>query len=380
MNERDTEVIQGLLDKEGYKFTDDYRKADVILFNTCSVRRHAEDRVISLAGECFKRHSRARASKGAVPLIGILGCMAKNYGQEIFGMSEYVDFSAGPGDIDKVPGIIGKLLSDRKKVKRPFKGLPLFSRKVWETEGVERPEAIYRNSFHKDKRHAYVIISEGCSNFCAYCIVPYVRGPIRHRSHKNILKEVSQAIDDGITSITLLGQNVNSYRDANVDFIKLLSMVNAFKGLKQLNFMTSHPKDASLGLFKAIAALDKVEKSIHLPVQSGSSRVLSLMNRGYSREDFLGLLDKYRKIVKGGKITTDIIVGFPTETEADFRQTLSLISLVRFNAAYIFKYSPRPHTESFKMQDDVTRPEKERRHALALDEQIRISKDHNARK
>jgi len=157
-------------------------------------------------------------------------------------------------------------------------------------------------------------------------------------------------------------------------------MVNAFKGLKQLNFMTSHPKDASLGLFKAIAALDKVEKSIHLPVQSGSSRVLSLMNRGYSREDFLGLLDKYRKIVKGGKITTDIIVGFPTETEADFRQTLSLISLVRFNAAYIFKYSPRPHTESFKMQDDVTRPEKERRHALALDEQIRISKDHNARK
>ncbi|MCM8799478.1 MAG: radical SAM protein, partial [Candidatus Omnitrophica bacterium] len=206
------------------------------------------------------------------------------------------------------------------------------------------------------------------------CIVPYVRGPLRNRNYKDILREIEEAVNSGINSITLLGQNVNAYEYNDVNFIKLIKIINTVKGLKHFSFITSHPKDVNLDLFKTMQDLDKLKKYLHLPVQSGSNRILELMKRGYSRQFYLDLVDNYRKIVKDGKLTTDIMVGFPTETEADFEDTVDLVKKVRFDSAYIFKYSVRPHTEASFLKDDVSKEEKEKRHSILLKLQKTISK------
>ena len=368
MNVRDSEVLCGLLSQKGFSLIKEPEEADIIIFNTCSVRQHAEDRVFSLVGEYKKRRNKGKACSKKAPIVGVIGCMAKNYQESIFDKSPDVDFVVGPGDIAKIPGVIEKLLNSKKT--ESF----LLQSKIWETDGGARPEEIYHTGFYEDKKHAYVVISEGCSNFCSYCVVPYVRGPLRHRFHKDILKEIEKALEKGLTEITLLGQNVNAYNHEGVNFIALMERINSINGLKEFGFMTSHPKDASLDLFKAIAGFDKLKKSLHLPIQSGSDRILKLMNRGYSRKFYLDLVDDYRKIVKGGILSTDIIVGFPSESEADFKETYDLVKDVGFNSAYIFKYSLRPHTEAMKMQDDVTKSEKERRHALILELQRKITK------
>jgi tRNA-2-methylthio-N6-dimethylallyladenosine synthase len=379
MNVRDSEVICGLLEKAGYKITDSADKADILLFNTCSVRQHAEDKVWSEVGRIAKsrklgtvplgRQSIAKA--GTVPIIGIVGCMAQNYKEKIFDRAANVDFAVGPSDIAKIPAIIKSFFTDDGRRKTD----DLLERKIWETDGEIRPEEIYHTGYHQDKEHAYVVISEGCSNTCSYCVVPYVRGPLRSRSHKDILKEIKEAIDKGITSITLLGQNVNAYRDAEVGFVELVGLVELIRDLEEFSFVTSHPKDTSLDLFTAMANIKKLKKYLHLPVQSGSDRILGLMNRGYTRKFYLDLVGNYRKIVKDGILTTDIIVGFPAETEGDFEDTYSLVRDIRFNAAYIFKYSPRPHTVAEKLADDVPRQEKEKRHRIILELQKKISRD-----
>ena len=352
MNMRDSEVVCGLLAKAGYKITDNSAKADVIIFNTCSVRQHAEDKVWSEAG---------RFKKGKI--IGVIGCMAQNYGQGIFERSPNVSFVVGPADIEKIPGILTRLSQNKD----------IFERKIFETEGEVRPEEIYHTGFYEDKNHAFVVISEGCSNFCSYCVVPYVRGALHNRNYEDILKEIGRALKKGITSFTLLGQNVNAYKYGSMDFVKLIRLVDAVEGLEEFSFVTSHPRDTSVDLFKAMNDSAKLKKYLHLPVQSGSDRILKLMNRGYSRKFYLDLADNYRKIVKGGALTTDIIVGFPTEAEEDFKDTYNLAKGIRFNAAYIFKYSPRPHTEASRMADTVAREEKERRHKEILDLQKEIS-------
>jgi len=352
MNMRDSEVICGLLLKAGYKITDDPAKADIIILNTCSVRQHAEDKVWSEAG-------RFKSGK----IIGVVGCMARNYEQRIFERSPNVSFVVGPADIAKIPDIIAKLDKDKA----------IFERKIFETEGEARPEEIYHTGFYEDKDHAFVVISEGCSNFCSYCVVPYVRGRLHNRNYEDILKEMQKALAKGITRFTLLGQNVNAYQYEDVNFVKLLRLIDSIEGLEEFSFVTSHPRDTSVDLFKTMNDLGRLKKYLHLPVQSGSDRVLKLMNRGYSRKFYLDLADNYRKIVKGGVLTTDVIVGFPTENEEDFRETQDLIKAVRFNGAYIFKYSPRPATEAFKMADTVSRQEKERRHRVILDMQKEIS-------
>jgi tRNA-2-methylthio-N6-dimethylallyladenosine synthase len=201
--------------------------------------------------------------------------------------------------------------------------------------------------------------------------VPYVRGELRNREQKHILKEIEEAIDKGITKITLLGQNVNAY----TGFVGLLQKVNKVSGLKEFSFVTSHPKDVPENLFEAVRDLAKLKKYLHLPVQSGSDRILKLMNRGYTKRFYLDLADSYRKIVKEGTLTTDIIVGFPTETEEDFQDTYDLVKEVKFNAAYIFKYSARPNTAAADMPDDVVRVEKERRHGFILELQKGISRN-----
>ncbi|MFA5356730.1 MAG: tRNA (N6-isopentenyl adenosine(37)-C2)-methylthiotransferase MiaB [Candidatus Omnitrophota bacterium] len=355
MNIRDSEVISGLLIREGFRIADDPAQADIVLFNTCSVRQHAEDKVWSEAGRVSGFPKR--------PVIGIVGCMAQNYKEKIFERSPSVDFAVGPSDIHKIPRIIQSLSA----------GSP-FERKIWETDGEIRPEQIYHTGFYEDKAHAYVVISEGCSNFCSYCVVPYVRGALRNRSYKDILKEIEGAISAGITSITLLGQNVNSYRDGDMDFSGLIGRVNLIKGLKEFSFITSHPRDTGRALFEAMAKAEKLKKYLHLPAQSGSDRVLGMMNRGYNRNFYLDLADNYRRIVKRGALTTDIIVGFPTETEEDFQDTRGLVLEVEFDSAYIFKYSPRPHTGAASLPDDVKREEKERRHKVILDIQKDISR------
>ncbi|MDP2044031.1 MAG: tRNA (N6-isopentenyl adenosine(37)-C2)-methylthiotransferase MiaB [Candidatus Omnitrophota bacterium] len=345
MNVRDSEVICGLLKNAGFKICASEDEAEVIIFNTCSVRQHAEDRVWSLIG----------SYKGS-KIIGLVGCMAQNYKERAFQRDANVRFVVGPQDIHKIPDILKKLGRNN-----------LSERLILETGSSGRPEEIYGNGFYQDKARAYVVISEGCSNFCTYCVVPYVRGPLRHRRSKNILREIKEAVSNGVARVTLLGQNVNSYKDEDVNFVKLLKQVNAIKGLKELNFFTSHPKDANKDFFRTIRDLDKLDKSLHLPLQSGSDRILKLMNRGYTRKEYLALIDSYRKIVKGGLLTSDIIVGFPTETEKDFTQTFDCVKKAGFNAAYIFKYSPRPRTLAAKMADDVQKKEKEKRHEKILD-------------
>jgi tRNA-2-methylthio-N6-dimethylallyladenosine synthase len=368
MNVRDSEVIAGLLKAEGCSIVSAPEDADVLILNTCSVRQHAEDKVWSEVGR-FRRDSSQKA--GTVSIIGIVGCMAKNHQEDIFKRAPQVDFAVGPSDIHKIPEIIKKVT---KSQNHKVTSSSLFKRKIWETDGGIRPEEIYHTGYYGEKEHAYVVISEGCSNYCSYCVVPYVRGPLRNRNYKDILQEIRGALDCGITKVTLLGQNVNAYQYEKVNFVRLVRLVNCVEGLEEFSFITSHPKDTSLELFQSMAECDKLKKYLHLPVQAGADRILKLMNRGYTGQFYLDLIESYRKIVKNGVLTSDIIVGFPTETEGDFQDTYNLVNDALFNAAFIFKYSPRPHTPAVNMADDVERKEKERRHALILGLQKEISK------
>jgi len=368
MNERDSEVVAGLMANAGFALTDTVEAADVVIINTCSVRQHAEDKVWSEVGKIDKgtRMERRKAAGAPIrqkPLIGIIGCMAQNYKEAVFERSPAVDFVVGPTDIAEIPRIVTSLLADGD----------LHRRRIWETEAQSRPEEIYHTGFHQDKEHAFVVISEGCSNFCSYCVVPYTRGPLRHREHARILDEIEKAAASGIRKVTLLGQNVNAYTSGGVDFSGLLEKVNAVKGITEFSFVTSHPRDTAEKLFTAMAGLEKCKKYLHLPAQSGSDRILKLMNRGYDAKYYLELCAKYRKIIPDGLLTTDIIVGFSTETEDDFLATYRLLEEVGFDAGFIFKYSPRPHSAAFTWQDDVPKAEKERRHALVLELQKKIS-------
>ncbi|MDD5669966.1 MAG: MiaB/RimO family radical SAM methylthiotransferase [Candidatus Omnitrophica bacterium] len=411
MNVRDSEVIAGLLKQAGYVIIDQESEADVVIFNTCAVRQHAEDKVWSEIGRIAKLYPRDPAARGrrikagSIPrprkIVGLVGCMAQNYKDAAFDRSPAIDFVVGPSDIDKIPDIINRLIptSPGSQSSGPL----LFERKIWETDGDLRPEEIYHTGFYTDEKHAFVVISEGCSNYCSYCVVPYVRGELHHRNYQDILREVEEAVKRGIVNITLLGQNVNAYvsnttkpqcppaqepkgnsvsvirgvgdkeRETEVRFVDLLKMVNEIAGVKEFSFITSHPRDTTEELFLAMRDFEKLKKYLHLPVQSGSDRILKLMNRGYTRNFYLELVKKYRTIVPGAVLTTDIIVGFPGETEKDFQDTLDLVKEVKFDSAYIFKYSPRPHSDAFSWVDDVPKEEKERRHALILDAQKKIS-------
>lgn len=369
MNVRDSEVISGLLIRAGFDLVLDEAQADVLVYNTCSVREHAEERVWSELGR-YKDKGPSLSLKANKPIIGLVGCMAQNYKDAVFRRAPQVDFAVGPADIHKIPEILEKLIGKERKVK----GQNLFEKKIWETDGDIRPEEIYHTGFYMDKSHAYVVISEGCSNFCSYCIVPYVRGALRNRDHRDIVTEIEGARDSGISSITLLGQNVNAYEFEGVNFVRLLELVNSIKGIEQISFVSSHPKDTTPDLFRAIAALEKVKKSLHLPVQSGSDKILQLMKRGYTRGSYLNLARAYQEIVSNGTLSTDIIVGFPGEEEGDFQDTYNLLKEVEFGSAYIFKYSPRRHTQAGALSDDVPRQEKERRHQLILSLQRDISK------
>ena len=278
-----------------------------------------------------------------------------------------MDIAVGPSNIYEIPDCIDGVLEGRKKILAAGKQV--------------RPE--HDNpAYHEDKNRVYISISEGCDNYCSYCIVPYVRGRQRSRPKDAIINEIRLAARAGISEITLLGQNVNSYGNDLGDgctFMDLLNYVAGIEGVKRIRFVTCHPKDTKEKLFLAMRDIEKVHKHLHLPLQSGSAKILKAMNRGYTPVHYLGLVQKLRQYMPDCNLTTDIIVGFPGETERDFKDTLDLMKKIRFDSAYIFKYSPRPPAESSEMDDNVPEDTKKKRHAILLETQRNISKKKKGR-
>jgi len=386
MNDRDSEALCGLLLDRGYILVSEPKEAEVILVNTCSVREHAENRAISFLGSLKKN---ANSKK----VIGLIGCMARNRGEELFKRMPHIDLVCGPACFDKIPEYVEKIQQTKLPLTTNLRNTQNAgsNTRIIDLEDKLRNEDFYRASFRIESGHAQVVISTGCSNYCSYCVVPYVRGPLRLRNPKDIIDEVKRNVKLGIKKITLLGQNVNDYQyklsagDGSavggqipnsklqiIDFVELLRMIEKIEGIEEMDFVTSHPKNTSRQLLELMAKSKKIKKHLHLPFQSGSNRILKLMNRGYTKEDYLNLVKDYKEIV-GGTLSTDVIVGFPTETEEDFSETKDVLERVRFKYAYIFKYSPRPNTLALKLEDDVPLKEKERRHKILLDLQKKIS-------
>ena len=345
MNEHDSETLAGMLELIGYVRTDDRREADFILFNTCCIRDHAEKRTFGNVG--FIKEIKA---ENPALITAVCGCMMqqREVAKRLAARFPFVDMIFGTNELAVFPQMLERVMNGGR---------------VFEIKDIdgEIPEGlpIKRNEGFS----TFVNIMYGCNNFCSYCIVPYVRGRERSRRPEDIVEEVKKAVnEEGFTEVTLLGQNVNSY-DGGIKFPELLRLVNEVEGLKRLRFMTSHPKDLSHELVMAMAECDKVCEHIHLPVQSGSNRILKLMNRRYTREHYLDLIRDLREHVPGVEITTDIIVGFPTETEEDLEDTLSLVREVGFSAAYSFAYSVREGTVAARMEGQI--PEEVKKERLA---------------
>jgi len=364
MNVHDSEKLAGMLEEMGYKYTEDLEKADVLLFNTCAVREHAEVRVLG-------RVSQIKELKNRNPnlIIGISGCMMqeKHIVEAIREKYPHVDIVFGTHNIYKFPELLWQALNSRVQVIDVIEN----------TQNVIEGLPIRRDSNLK----AWVNIIYGCNNFCTYCIVPYTRGREKSRRPEDIIAEVKELAEKGYKEITLLGQNVNSYgKDlgGDINFAKLLYMLNDIKGIERIRFMTSHPKDISDELIYAMRDLDKVCEHLHLPVQAGSNKILERMNRRYTREHYLEIIDKVRVNIPEIAITTDIIVGFPGETEEDFFQTLDLVERVRFDGAYTFMYSKRAGTPAASMPDQVDEEVKKDRLIRLIELQNKISLEKSA--
>ena len=343
-NVSDSEHIKGILAKMGYEFTEVWEEADFILFNTCAVRGHAEDRVYGNIGKV-----KSLKRKNPLLLAAVCGCMAQqqSVANKIKKSYPYIDIVFGTQVFHKLPEFIYKRINDSPRI---F-DLTLNNEKIVEGIPVRRDK----------KFKGWLPIMYGCDNFCTYCIVPYVRGRERSREPEKVLQEAREMIEAGYKDITLLGQNVNSYGKGckgDINFAKLLRMINDIPGDFCIRFMTSHPKDCTIELLDAIKDCEKVSAHLHLPFQSGSDRILKRMNRKYTRESYLKLIDAARERVPNLSITTDIIVGFPGETYQDFKETLSLVEKVRFTSLFTFIYSPRQGTPAAEMEDPISREEK----------------------
>ncbi len=343
MNEHDSEKIAGMLVKCGYTKADSKQDADFILFNTCCVREHAELRTFGNVGfikELKQLNPRL--------ILGVCGCMMqqKDVADKLYKRFPFVDLIFGTHELKNFPFMLEKVLDNERII-----NISEMNGEVIEGLPVERTPGF----------STFVNIMYGCNNFCTYCIVPYVRGRERSRRAEDVVNEVKEVVALGYKEVTLLGQNVNSYYSDGVNFPKLLEMVNAVPGLTRLRFMTSHPKDLSDELIEAMAKLDKVGKHIHLPVQSGSDEILRRMNRRYTSSQYLELVSKLRSKVKDVEITTDIIVGFPGETEEDFEATCDIVRKVGYSNAYTFAYSPREGTIAAKMPDQIAQEVKKQR-------------------
>ena len=359
-NEADSEKILGMANAMGYMKTEDPDDADLIILNTCAIRQHAEEKALSMLGR-FK----ALKKKNNSLIIGVCGCMAaEEHVKELLKNDfHYVTFTLEPNMLYKIPYLVHKALEDGKR-----------SFVIGEDKGdVIEGMPIARRCGHK----AWVSIMYGCNNFCSYCIVPYVRGRERSRSADDILSECRSLVADGVKEITLLGQNVNSYK-GECDFASLLERIAMIDGDFIIRFMTSHPKDVSDSLIDVMRRYTpKIAPYFHLPLQSGSNRILKAMNRTYNRERFLSIVDKLRSGIPDICLSTDVIVGFPGETEEDFLDTLDVLKKARFDMVYAFKYSAREGTPAAKMIDQIPMKVKEDRIARLLKMQDDISLKNN---
>ena len=345
-NEADSERIRGYLSQMGYGFTDQEEEAQIIVLNTCAIREHAEQRVLGNLGALV--HVKRRHPD---QIICVCGCMAQeqHVADKIKQSFRHVDLVFGPHVLWKFPEFIHTLLTSRGRIFQ----IPDEAGSIAEGIPVVR----------QDKVKAWVSIMYGCNNFCSYCIVPYVRGRERSRDPQCVLEEVRQLVEAGYKDITLLGQNVNSYgNDLDLDyhFPDLLADIDKIPGEYLIRFMSSHPKDATKRLFDVMAASPHVAKQLHLPFQSGNDRVLKEMNRRYTRQQYLDLVNYAKSVMPGLVLTSDVIIGFPGETEAEAMDTVSLVEEVGFDALFTFIYSPRPGTKAAEMPDPATRAEKQK--------------------
>ncbi|HHY60398.1 MAG TPA: tRNA (N6-isopentenyl adenosine(37)-C2)-methylthiotransferase MiaB [Clostridia bacterium] len=362
MNEHDTEVLSGILEQLGYQWTDEPEQADVVLINTCCVRERAENKVIGLLGEL--KHVK---EKNPDVVIGVCGCMAQQPGmaEKLREKVPHVDLVFGTHNVHRLPELLSMAQAADGTIIE-----------IWDKE-QEIVESLPLRRWNNIK--GYVTIMYGCNNFCTYCIVPYVRGRERSREPQAIQEEVRAMARQGFKEVMLLGQNVNSYgKDLGLgfDFADLLQSLDDIEGLARIRYTTSHPRDFTDKLIETIKNAKKVCEHFHLPVQAGSNQVLKRMNRGYTREYYLDLVKKIRQAIPEATITTDIIVGFPGETDADFEDTLDLVAQVRFDNAFTFLYSPRTGTPAAKWEQVDEEVKKERFQRL-LELQNRISWERN---
>lgn len=353
MNEHDSEKLSAMLSEMGYLETDKYEESDLIIFNTCCVRENAELKVFGNLGHIKKIKERKPDL-----ILAVCGCMMQqpHIVEAIKKQYKYVDLVFGTHNLHNFPELLNTFMDKHKQVVE-----------VWQSEG-DVIEGLPAN--RKFDVKAFVNIMYGCNNFCAYCIVPYTRGRERSRKPSDIIEEVQMLADHGVKEVTLLGQNVNSYGktfDEAYDFADLLSDINKIEGIERIRFMTSHPKDITDKLLETMAVSDKVCKSLHLPVQAGNNRVLKVMNRHYTREDYLKIVEKARALMPDITLSTDLIVGFPGETLEEFEDTLDLIKRVRYDSAFTFIYSKRTGTPAATMIDTTDDGEKHRRFSILLE-------------
>jgi tRNA-2-methylthio-N6-dimethylallyladenosine synthase len=356
MNVHDSEKVIGTLVSQGYRQVSDEQQAGLILYNTCSIRDKAEQKV-------FHRLNEYKKLQGEGKKFGVLGCVAQQEGEHIFERAPYVSLVAGSASYRNLPQMLvqleaGKRVTglDDRQTDEPF-----------ETEFTAR----------SNPHRGYITIIEGCDKFCAYCVVPYTRGKERSRTSDSVLTEARQMAGMGYTDIQLLGQNVNSYRDpsAKMSFAELLNAIGEFDGVKRVRFTTSHPRDFTRDIVEVIDSNLNLCDHVHLPVQSGSSRVLKLMQREYTREQYLERIAWMKASKREISITTDVIVGFPGETIEDFEQTVSLLDEVQYDGVFAFKYSPRPNTPALGMIDSISEDEKSHRLTILMERQRAIQKE-----
>lgn len=356
MNLADSEIISGLMSTRGYNITSEIEGADIILLNTCSVREHAEERVI----QRIKTLSKLKSKKPFI--LGVIGCMAERLKEELFEIDYEIDLVLGPDNYRKLPEYINNIEEQKKICDTQLSEIETYSDIIPSRDSTVT---------------AWLSIMRGCDNYCSYCIVPFTRGKERSRSFSSIIDEAKYLIDNNYKEIYLLGQNVNSYFDSDKDFSDLLSSVANLNENIRIRFMTSHPKDLSDKLIFTIKEHPNICKYIHLPFQSGSDRILKLMNRNYTKKDYLNLIDRIKNNIPDVSLSTDIIVGFPTETEQDFLDTLDIVNKVKFDSAFTFKYSPREGTIAYNFDDDISDEIKGERLKRLIDIQQQISFESN---
>jgi tRNA-2-methylthio-N6-dimethylallyladenosine synthase len=344
MNVYDSELVKTILVDQNYSLVPDESMANIVMLNTCTVRENADRKVLNRVHQI--KNSR---QKNEPILVGILGCMATNFKTKLLENPKLkIDFIAGPDSYKQLPQLIESAWDDGDKS---------FDVTLSEFETYSDI-----NPTRKEGVNAWIAVMRGCNNFCTFCVVPYTRGRERSRDPYNVVQEVKQLVSDGFSQVTLLGQNVNSYRYNDYDFTDLMAMVSDIDGIKRIRYTSPHPKDFPEKLLKLMANRDNICKQLHMPLQSGNTRILDKMNRTYTQEEFIRLIELTRSYMPTANISTDIIVGFPTETDQEFEDTVDVVKTVEFNSAFIFKYSERPNTRAAKtFPDDISESVKTRR-------------------